>query len=104
MKAFSLLKIGLLLLITGHNISDTVAAKPANRIIALSPHSVEMLFAIGAGDRIVATLDYADYPKAALAIPRIGNFNGIQIEKVVELQPDLIIVWKSGNKSNNLST
>jgi vitamin B12 transport system substrate-binding protein len=73
------------------------------KIIALSPHSVELLYAIGAGDRIIGTLEYADYPKAALKIPRIGNFNGIQIEKVVELQPDLIIAWKSGNKSSDLA-
>lgn len=72
------------------------------RIIALSPHSVELLFAIGAGDRIVGALEYSDYPKAALDIPRLGNFNGIQIEKVVELQPDLIIAWKTGNKNSDL--
>jgi len=76
--------------------------KGAQRIIALSPHSVELLYAIGAGDRIIGTLEYADYPEAALDIPRIGNFNGIQIEKVVELQPDLIIAWKTGNKSSDI--
>jgi len=77
--------------------------KPAKRIIALSPHAVEMLYAIGAGDRIIATLEYSDYPKEALSIPRIGNFTGIQIEKVVELQPDLIIGWKTGNKTADLN-
>ena len=80
-----------------------VKSASAKRIIALSPHSVELLFAIGAGDRIIATLEYADYPEAALKIPRIGNFTGIQIEKVVELQPDLIIAWKSGNKATDLA-
>lgn len=86
--------------------SQSLAAKTtvdtAQRIIALSPHAVEMLFAIGAGDRIVATIEYADYPAAALTIPRIGNFTGLQIEKIVQLQPDLIIAWKSGNKSTDL--
>jgi len=77
-------------------------AAPAQRIIALSPHSVEMLFAIGAGDRIVGTVEYADYPPAALEILRIGSYAGIQIEKVVELQPDLIVAWKSGNKLADL--
>lgn len=77
--------------------------KFAQRIIALSPHSVEMLFAIGAGDRIVATLEYADYPEEALKILQIGNFAGIQIEKVVELQPDLIVAWKSGNQISELN-
>jgi len=72
--------------------------EPVQRIIALAPHSVEILFSIGAGDRIIATTDYADYPQAALNIPRVGSHNGIQIERVVELKPDLIIVWESGNK------
>lgn len=77
-------------------------AKPAKRIIALSPHAVEMLFAIGAGERIVGTVEYADYPQAALKIPRVGNFTGIQIERVIELQPDLIVGWKSGNQPADL--
>jgi vitamin B12 transport system substrate-binding protein len=77
-------------------------AKDAKRIIALSPHSVEMLFAIGAGDRIVGTTESSDYPAEALNILRIGNYTGIQIEKVVELQPDLIVAWKGGNKLADL--
>ena len=71
---------------------------PAKRIIALSPQGVEMLFAIGAGEAIVATTDHADYPVAAKKIPSIGGFYGIQIERVIELNPDLVVVWQSGNK------
>jgi vitamin B12 transport system substrate-binding protein len=72
-------------------------AHAEQRIIALAPHIVEMLFTIGAGDRIVGTVSFADYPQAALDIPRIGGYNGIQIEKILQLQPDLIIAWQSGN-------
>ncbi|NVK23446.1 MAG: cobalamin-binding protein [Gammaproteobacteria bacterium] len=71
----------------------------AQRIVALAPHIVESLFDIGAGERIVGTVDYADYPEKALSIPRIGGYYGIQIEKVLALKPDLIIVWQSGNKA-----
>lgn len=77
-------------------------AAPAKRIIALSPHSVEMLYAIGAGDSILATTDHADFPKSALDIPRIGGYHGIQIERVLELEPDLVVVWGSGNKAEDL--
>ena len=76
---------------------------PAKRIIALSPHGVEMLFAIGAGDSIVATTDYADFPAAAKNIPSIGGYYGIQIERVIELNPDLIVVWQSGNKIEDIN-
>jgi len=72
------------------------------RIVALAPHIVEMLFDIGAGDNIVGTVVYADYPAAALNIPRIGGYHGIQIEKVLALKPDLVIVWQSGNKASDI--
>ncbi|MGL4615273.1 MAG: cobalamin-binding protein [Shewanella sp.] len=84
-------------------LSATVLAQPAKRIVALSPHSVEMLYAIGAGDAIVATTDYADYPEAAKHIPRIGGYYGIQMERVLALAPDLIVVWDSGNKAEDIS-
>ena len=72
------------------------------RIVALAPHIVEMLFDIGAGDNIVGTVEYADYPEAALTIPRVGGYHGIQIEKVLQLKPDLVIVWQSGNKASDI--
>lgn len=76
---------------------------PKPRIIALSPHIVEMLFDIGAGEQIIATTDHADYPLAAEKIPRIGSSLRIQLERVIELQPDLVIAWKSGNPSDDLA-
>ncbi|WP_372872994.1 cobalamin-binding protein [Shewanella sp.] len=74
----------------------------AERIIALSPHAVEMLYAIGAGSRIVATTDHADYPEQAKLIPRIGGYYGIQMERVLELKPDLIVTWDGGNRAEDL--
>ncbi|MFB2652961.1 cobalamin-binding protein [Shewanella seohaensis] len=78
-------------------------AEPAKRIIALSPHAVEMLYAIDAGESIVAATDYADYPEAAKKIPSIGGYYGIQIERVLELNPDLIVVWDTGNKAEDIN-
>ncbi|WP_105167575.1 cobalamin-binding protein [Pseudoalteromonas sp. T1lg23B] len=77
-------------------------ANEAKRIIALAPHIVENLFAIGAGERIVGTVEYADYPEAANQIVRIGGYNGIMLEKVLALNPDLVIAWQSGNKKDDL--
>ena len=73
------------------------------RIIALAPHIVEILYDIGAGDQIIGTTDFADYPEQAKLIPRIGNHAKLQIERVIELQPDLIIAWRSGNPSDDLN-
>ncbi|MEJ6475098.1 cobalamin-binding protein [Pseudoalteromonas piscicida] len=80
----------------------SLQAKPAERIIALAPHIVENLYAIGAGDRIVGTVAYADYPQAAKQIPQIGGYHGIQLEKVLALEPDLVIAWQTGNKKADL--
>jgi vitamin B12 transport system substrate-binding protein len=80
---------------------ETTEAKPS--IIALAPHIVEMLYSIGAGDQIIGTTDFADYPEQAKKIPRIGNYVRLQLERVIELQPDLIIAWKSGNPSDDLA-
>ena len=73
------------------------------KIIALAPHIVEMLFDIGAGEQIIATTEYADYPLAAKKIPRIGSSMRIQLERVIELQPDVIIAWESGSPSDDLA-
>lgn len=82
--------------------SSTAAAAaklghPARRIISLAPHTTELLFAAGAGDRLVGTVEYSDYPPAARAIPRVGDIAGIDLERLVALRPDLVVAWQSGN-------
>lgn len=81
----------------------TLNNKTKPSIIALAPHVVEMLYAVGAGEQIIGTTAFADYPEAAKEIPRIGNYVRLQIERVIELQPDVIIAWKSGNPSDDLA-
>lgn len=71
-------------------------ALPAQRIVALAPHITEQLFAIGVGDRIVGTTEYADFPPAAQAIPRVGRAHSLDLERISALRPDLIVVWGSG--------
>ncbi len=78
-------------------------AEQKPRIIALSPHIVEMLFDIGAGEQIIATVEHANYPKQAMKIPRIGNYLGLQTERIIELQPDIIIAWQSGGATSDLT-
>lgn len=75
----------------------------AQRIIALSPHSVELLFALGVGERIVGTTEFADFPQAANKIERIGGYHGIQLERIMELKPDLIVAWQGGNSDEDLN-
>ena len=76
--------------------------KQTLRIIALAPHIVESLYEIGAGEQIVGTTDHADYPAEAANIPLVGNHARLQIERIVELAPDMIIAWKTGNPVDDL--
>lgn len=90
------------LLLFAVNVPQALADRPL-RIVALAPHIVENLYAIGAGDLIVGTLDYADYPQEATKIERIGGYNGISIEKLLMLKPDMVIAWKNGNQAEDLA-
>lgn len=76
---------------------DITLAHPAQRIISLAPNATELLFSAGAGDRIVATVQYSDYPPPARTLRRIGGSSAIDFERVVALEPDLIVAWASGN-------
>src|SRR5271169_3310970 len=72
----------------------TVAlAAPARRIVSLAPHATELLFAAGAGDRIVGVLAPADWPPEATRLVRVGTAAGVDLERIVALRPDLVIVW-----------
>lgn len=73
------------------------------QIIALAPHIVESLYAIGAGEQIIGTTAHADYPADAKNILRVGNYARLQIEKIIQLKPDIIIAWKTGNPTDDLA-
>lgn len=61
------------------------------RIVSLAPSNTEILFALGLGDKIVGTTDYCDYPEAAKAKPRVAGYSNPNIEKLMSLEPDLIV-------------
>lgn len=75
---------------------------PAQRIISLAPHITEVLFAAGAGDRIIGTVSYSDYPEAAKQIPLVGSYNQVNFERILAMKPDLIIGWYSGNSAETV--
>lgn len=96
-----LLRVGALAEVTGNNtVKSTRTARPT--IVALSPHIVELLFEIGAGEQIIGTTEFADFPERARHIPVVGNYLGLKIETILALQPDLIIAWGGGNTGRDL--
>ena len=76
--------------------------KPAQRIIAMAPHVTELLFAAGAGARIVGAVSYSDYPEAAQKIPRIGDNRQVDMERVIALKPDLIVASRNSSSERQI--
>lgn len=74
-----------------YGIKVTIEKKP-ERIVALAPSIVEILYELGLGDNIVAVTDFCDYPAEAKDKPKVGGFNGVNIEKIIEAKPDLILL------------
>jgi iron complex transport system substrate-binding protein len=66
---------------------------PARRVVSLAPHATELLFAAGAGDRIVGVLSPADFPPEAATLPRVGDASAVNLEGILALKPDLIVTW-----------
>jgi len=71
-------------------------AAPARRIVSLSPSFTEILFAVGAGDRLVGRTAWCDYPPAALAVPSVGDGMPPNVEAVAARRPDLVVLYRSG--------
>ena len=71
--------------------------EPAKRIVSLAPNITEVLFYIGAGEKIVGADEYSNYPEAAKDILRVNNYAAANYELILSLQPDLVIAWQSGN-------
>lgn len=78
-------------------------ARPAQRIISLAPHATELLFAAGAGARVVGVSQFSNYPAQALAIASVGGAASLDVERIVSLKPDLVVGWGSGSSATQLA-
>ena len=67
--------------------------RPAQRIVSLAPHATELLFAAGAGPRVVGVVAHSDWPREARALPGVGDANALDLERIVALKPDLVVAW-----------
>jgi iron complex transport system substrate-binding protein len=73
----------------------TLPAEP-QKVVSLTPAVTETLFAVGAGSRVVATDDSSDYPAEAKPLPDVVTFGTVDTEKIVSLEPDLVIAGGAG--------
>jgi len=84
----SLLALGLICL-------NALADEPP-RVITLAPHLTELVYAIGAEDRLVGVVDYSDFPPEARSLPRIGDAFRFDLERILALNADLALSWEGG--------
>jgi iron complex transport system substrate-binding protein len=77
-----------------------IPAEPT-RIVSLTPGATEILFALGAGDRVVGVSEFSDFPAAAAALARdpttaVAKYDSVDVEKVIGLGADLVIAGGGG--------
>ena len=70
------------------------AALP-QRIISLSPSATEVLYGVGAFDRVVAVTDYDEYPPEVARLPKVGGWSNTNLEQIATLRPDLVVMTES---------
>jgi iron complex transport system substrate-binding protein len=75
--------------------SRAPAPKPVTRIVSLVPALTEMLFAIGAGPRVVGVSSFDEFPPDVAKLPRVGALLDPDTERILSLRPDLVIVYGS---------
>lgn len=68
------------------------ASKPPERVISIVPAVTEMLFAIGAGPRVIAVSSFDHWPPEAERLPRVGGLLDPDIERIISLRPDLLVL------------
>lgn len=73
------------------------------RIVSLAPHLTELAYAAGAGDAIVGTVEYSDFPAAARAVPRVGDGWRVDTERLLALRPDVVLAWPSGTPEDTIA-
>ena len=83
--------------------STQVTAPRKPRIISLAPNLTEIAYAAGAGSLLVGTVEFSDYPAAAKAVPRVGDAWRVDPERVLELRPDVVLVWPTGTPETTIS-
>jgi iron complex transport system substrate-binding protein len=71
---------------------EVLLTKAPKRIVSLAPNTTEILFALGAGNRVVGVTEYCNYPPAARDVKKVGSFSFLNIERILSVSPDLVIM------------
>jgi iron complex transport system substrate-binding protein len=85
------------------DLGRTVELKePARRIVTLAPFLTELVYSVGAGDRVVGVSAYSDYPPEARRLPQVSSAAGFSLEAIAALEPDLVVVWRDSARREEM--
>jgi iron complex transport system substrate-binding protein len=82
--------------VTGDDGQTITLASAPHKIVSLTPATSELIFALGDGAKLVGRTDYDDYPPEVANVPAVATFQGVEIEKVVDAAPDLVLAGGNG--------
>lgn len=83
-------------------ISFSALSEPKQRVVSLSPANTELAYAAGLGDNLIAVSAYSDYPEQAKKLEQVSDWQGVNVERIIALKPDLILAWRGGNPQRPL--
>lgn len=83
--------------------NTSVVADTKHRVISLSPANTELAYAAGLGESLIAVSAYSDYPAEAKQLEQVSDWQGLNVERIVALKPDLILAWRGGNPQRPLT-
>lgn len=72
-------------------------AHAAQRVISLAPSTTELAYAAGMGETLLAVSAYSNYPPEATKLEQVASWQGVNLERILALKPDLILAWRGGN-------
>lgn len=102
MKKLTVYLSQLITLLLACFISFSALSEPKQRIISLSPANTELAYAAGLGDNLIAVSAYSDHPEQAKKLEQVSDWQGVNVERIIALKPDLILAWRGGNPQRPL--
>lgn len=79
------------LTLTGTDGTEITIDEEPEKVVSMGPNMTEILYAIGAGDKLVGRTDYCDYPSQVSEVESVGSISDADIEKILSLEPDLVL-------------
>ncbi len=98
MKSYRIVIVLLICIYAVCTRKQTVKSCIPQRIVSLAPSITETLFALGLGDKVVGVTCYCHYPAETESIEKIGSYTDANLEKIVSLNPDIVILQKEHEK------